>query len=156
MRSFLKRLSSAQIIILGFALVILVGALLLMLPVSSRDGTVSPFLDCLFTSTSAVCVTGLVVYDTAVHWTVFGQAVIIALIQIGGMGVVTVAVAITMASGKKISLMQRSTMQDAISAPQVGGIVRFTGFIIRGIIVIELLGALVMAPVYLFSIMLLL
>lgn len=148
MRSFLKRLSSAQIIILGFALVILVGALLLMLPVSSRDGTVSPFLDCLFTSTSAVCVTGLVVYDTAVHWTVFGQAVIIALIQIGGMGVVTVAVAITMASGKKISLMQRSTMQDAISAPQVGGIVRFTGFIIRGIIVIELLGALVMAPVY--------
>ena len=72
-----------------------------MLPVSSRDGTVSPFLDCLFTSTSAVCVTGLVVYDTAVHWTVFGQAVIIALIQIGGMGVVTVAVAVTMASGKK-------------------------------------------------------
>ena len=121
-----RRLTSSQIILFGFACVILVGALLLMLPVSSRDGTVTPPLDCLFTSTSAVCVTGLVVYDTATHWSAFGQAVILLLIQIGGMGVITVAVAITMASGKKISLMQRSTMQDAISAHQVGGIVRFT------------------------------
>lgn len=143
-----NRLSSAQIIILGFALVILLGAFILMLPISSQAGTVTPFLDCLLTSTSAVCVTGLVVYDTAVHWTVFGQAVIIILIQIGGMGVVTVAVAIAMAAGKKISLMQRSTMQDAISAPQVGGIVRFTGFILKGIVLIELLGAVIMAPVF--------
>ena len=128
-----RRLSSSQIILFGFALVILGGTLILMLPVSSRSGEASPFLDCLFTSTSAVCVTGLIVYDTATHWSVFGQAVILLLIQIGGMGVVTVAVAITMASGKRISLMQRSTMQDAISAPQVGGIVRFTGFILKGI-----------------------
>ena len=92
--------------------------------------------------------TGLVVYDTAAHWTVFGQAIIIVLIQIGGMGVITVAAAITMAAGKKISLMQRSTMQDAISAPQVGGIVRFTGFILKGIVIIELLGAAIMAPVF--------
>ena len=141
-------LSSSQMIILGFAAVILFGAVLLMLPISSKTGTVTPFLDCLFTSTSAVCVTGLVVFDTAVHWTVFGQSVILALIQIGGMGVITVAVAITMAAGKKISLMQRSTMQDAISAPQVGGIVRFTGFIIKGIVMIELLGAVIMAPVF--------
>ena len=141
-------LSSSQMIILGFAAVILFGAVLLMLPISSKTGTVTPFLDCLFTSTSAVCVTGLVVFDTAVHWTVFGQSVILALIQIGGMGVITVAVAITMAAGKKISLMQRSTMQDAISAPQVGGIVRFTGFIIKGIVMIELLGAAIMAPVF--------
>ncbi|HIT64162.1 MAG TPA: Trk family potassium uptake protein [Candidatus Ventrimonas merdavium] len=143
-----KRLSSSQMIILGFAAVILLGAFLLMLPVSSKSGTVTPFLDCLFTSTSAVCVTGLVVQDTAVHWTVFGQTIILLLIQIGGMGVITVAVAITMASGKKISLMQRSTMQDAISAPQVGGIVRFTGFILKGIVIIELLGAVIMAPVF--------
>ena len=92
-----RRLTSSQIILFGFACVILVGALLLMLPVSSRDGTVTPPLDCLFTSTSAVCVTGLVVYDTATHWSAFGQAVILLLIQIGGMGVITVAVAITMA-----------------------------------------------------------
>ena len=143
-----RKLSSSQMIILGFAAVILLGALLLMLPVSSKSGEITPFLDCLLTSTSAVCVTGLVVYDTAAHWTVFGQAIIIVLIQIGGMGVITVAAAITMAAGKKISLMQRSTMQDAISAPQVGGIVRFTGFILKGIVIIELLGAAIMAPVF--------
>ena len=85
------KLSSSQMIILGFAAVILLGALLLMLPVSSKGGEITPFLDCLLTSTSAVCVTGLVVYDTAAHWTVFGQAIIIVLIQIGGMGVITVA-----------------------------------------------------------------
>ena len=132
-----RKLSSSQMIILGFAAVILLGALLLMLPVSSKSGEITPFLDCLLTSTSAVCVTGLVVYDTAAHWTVFGQAIIIVLIQIGGMGVITVAAAITMAAGKKISLMQRSTMQDAISAPQVGGIVRFTGFILKGIVIMS-------------------
>lgn len=143
-----NRLSSSQIIILGFTAVILLGTLLLMLPVSSKSGTATPFGDCLFTSTSAVCVTGLVVQDTAVHWTAFGQAVILLLFQIGGMGVITVAVAITMISGKKISLMQRSTMQDAISAPYVGGIVRFTGFIIKGIVIIEMLGAVIMAPVF--------
>ncbi|MGM9660544.1 MAG: TrkH family potassium uptake protein [Faecousia sp.] len=143
-----RRLTSSQIILFGFASVILVGTLALMLPISSRSGTVTPLLDCLFTSTSAVCVTGLIVYDTATHWSAFGQAVILLLIQIGGMGVVTVAVAITMASGRRISLMQRSTMQDAISAPQVGGIVRFTGFILKGIFLFELLGALALMTVF--------
>lgn len=142
------RLSSSQMIIFGFAAVILLGAVLLMLPISSRTGIVTPFLDCLFTSTSAVCVTGLVVFDTAIHWTRFGQGVILVLIQIGGMGVITVASAIAMAAGRKLSLMQRSTMQDAISAPQVGGIVRFTGFILKGTVILELLGAAMMAPVF--------
>lgn len=143
-----KRLTSSQIILFGFMLVIFAGAGLLMLPIASASGKGTPFLDCLFTSTSAVCVTGLIVYDTATHWSVFGQAVILLLIQIGGMGVITVAIAITMASGKRISLMQRSTMQDAISAPQVGGIVRFTGFILKGIFLFELLGALVLMTVF--------
>ena len=142
------KFSSAQIIMLGFAGLILVGALLLMLPISSNDGTVTPFLDCLFTATSAGCVTGLIVHDTASHWSVFGQSVLLILIQIGGMGVVTVAVAITKISGKKISLMQRSTMQDAVSAHQVGGIVRFTGFILKGILIIELVGALMLMPAF--------
>ena len=143
-----RKLSSSQIILFGFLLVILTGALLMMLPVSAADGKSTPFLDCLFTSTSAVCVTGLVVYDTATHWSVFGQAVILLLIQIGGMGVITVAVAIAMASGKRITLMQRSTMQDAISAPQVGGIVRFTGFILKGTFLFELLGAAALMTVF--------
>ena len=143
-----RKLTSSQIILFGFLMVILVGALLLMLPVSAAAGISTPFLDCLFTSTSAVCVTGLVVYDTATHWSAFGQAVILLPIPLGGMGVVTVAVAITMASGKRITLMQRSTMQDAISAPQVGGIVRFTGFILKGIFLFELLGALALMTVF--------
>ena len=142
------KITSAQIILVGFALVILLGTVLLMLPVSSRAGTATGFEDCLFTATSAVCVTGLVVCDTATHWSSFGQAVILILIQIGGMGVITVAAIITMVSGKKISLMQRSAMQDAVAAPQVGGIARFTGFIVRGIFLFELLGALVLMAVF--------
>lgn len=141
-----KRLSSSQIIILGFAMVILFGSLLLMLPIAIRDGQKVSFIDALFTATSAVCVTGLVVRDTATCWTGFGQAVILLLIQIGGMGVITVAVAVAVISGKKISLKQRSTMQEAISAHQVGGIVRLTSFIIGTTAFLELLGAAVMAP----------
>lgn len=143
-----RKLSSSQIILFGFAGVILIGTLLLMLPFATNCGQNASFWDALFTSTSAVCVTGLIVQDTATYWSWFGQSVILLLIQIGGMGVITVAAAITMASGKKISLMQRSTMQDAISAHQVGGIVRFTGFILKGIFLFELLGALVLMTVF--------
>ena len=142
------RLSSFQIIILGFAGVILLGALLLMLPISTTGRNVTPFNETLFTATSAVCVTGLIVQDTGSYWSTFGQAVILALIQIGGLGVVTVAASFALLSGRKISLMQRSTMQDAISAPKVGGIVRLTRFILRGTFLVELLGALAMLPVF--------
>ena len=143
-----RRLSSFQIIILGFAGVILLGALLLMLPLSTTAGCVTPFHEALFTATSAVCVTGLVVQDTGSYWSVFGQTVILTLIQIGGLGVVTVAASFALLSGRRISLMQRSTMQDAISAPKVGGIVRLTRFILRGTCLIELIGALAMLPVF--------
>lgn len=143
-----KKLSSAQLIILGFAFVIFLGAFLLMLPCSSKSGTFTPFLDCLLTSTSAVCVAGLVVYDTAVHWTAFGITIITILIQIGGMGVITVAAALTLAAGKKFSLKQRSTMQSAIAAHHVGGIVSLFGFILKATLIIELLGALILAPVF--------
>ncbi len=141
-----KKLSSSQIIILGFAIVILFGSLLLMLPIATQDGKGAIFTEALFTATSAVCVTGLIVQDTATYWTGFGQAVILGLIQIGGMGVVTVAVAIFTVSGKKISLKQRSTMQEAISAHKVGGIVNLTGFIVKMTMVFELAGAALMAP----------
>ena len=143
-----RRLSSFQIITLGFAGVILLGALLLMLPISTTGENVTPFNETLFTATSAVCVTGLVVQDTGCYWSTFGQAVILTLIQIGGLGVVTVAASFALLSGRKISLMQRSTMQDAISAPKVGGIVRLTRFILRGTFLIELLGALAVLPVF--------
>ena len=128
-----KHLTSFQLIILGFAGVILLGSILLMLPVSSLEKVPTPFHEALFTATSAVCVTGLVVKDSGSYWSVFGQTVILALIQIGGFGVVTVAAAVSLLSGKKISSHdKRSTMQDAISAPKVGGIVRLTRFILKG------------------------
>ncbi len=143
-----KRLTSFQIILLGFIGVIILGALILMLPFSSKSGSVTPFNQALFTATSAVCVTGLVVQDTATYWSGFGQAVILLLIQIGGLGVITMAASFALLSGKKISFAQRSTMQSAISAPTVGGIVRLTGFVIRGTAIIELAGAAVMVPVF--------
>lgn len=143
-----RRLSSFQIIILSFAGVILLGALVLMLPIATVDRIVTPFNETLFTATSAVCVTGLVVKDTGSYWSVFGQAIILLLIQIGGLGVVTVAASFALVSGRKISLMQRSTMQDAISAPQVGGIVRLTKFILKGTFLVELIGALLILPTF--------
>ncbi len=143
-----KHLSQFQIITFGFAAVILLGCILLMLPISTVDKGGASFLDSLFTATSAVCVTGLVVHDTATYWSSFGQGVILFLIQIGGMGVVTVAVAMAKISRRKIGLMQRSTMQEAISAPHVGGIVKLTDYIIKTCILIEFIGALFLAPVF--------
>lgn len=144
----MKHISSFQIIILGFILVIVLGGVLLMLPVSSQGRVWTSPIDALFTSTSAVCVTGLVVHDTATYWSGFGQAVILLLIQIGGLGVVTVAGAFALLSGRRIGLMQRSTMKEAIAAPNVGGIVRLTRFILFTVLGIEFLGAVAMFPVF--------
>ena len=143
-----KHLTSFQIIILAFAAVILVGAVLLMLPVSSKSGVVTPFHETLFTSASAVCVTGLVVQDTASYWSQFGQGVILTLIQIGGVGVVTVGVALAMLSGRKISLMQQSTVQESVTLSDMSNIAHFIKFIIKGVLIIELLGALGMMTVF--------
>ena len=140
--------SSFQVILLGFLGLILLGALILMLPICSRDRTVTSFPDTLFTAVSAVCVTGLVVHDTATHWSLLGQLVILILIQIGGLGVITVALTFFRLWGRRISLAQRNMMQQSISAPQVGGIVRRTGFILRGSLCIELGGALLLLPVF--------
>ena len=144
-----KHISSFNIIIYGFAGVILLGTLLLMLPISSASGCVTPFSDAIFTATSSVCVTGLVVHDTALYWSAFGQAVILTMIQIGGLGVVTIAVASAIIARRKIGLMQRSTMQESISAPNVGGIVRLTNFILKTTFAVELLGALCLLPIFL-------
>ena len=143
-----KHMTSFQLIIMGFAGVILLGTVLLMLPFSSTEKVITPFHEALFTATSAVCVTGLVVKDTGSYWSLAGQTIILALIQIGGLGVVTVAASVSILSGKKISLMQRSTMQNAISAPKVGGIVRLTRFILRGTFLIEAAGTVLLLPVF--------
>lgn len=141
-------MTSFRVIIISFFCLILVGSLLLMLPISSRQRCVTSFPDAMFTAVSATCVTGLVVKDTATYWSLFGQAVILMLIQIGGMGVITIGLAIIRASGRKIGLWQRSTMQESISAPQVGGIVKLTGFILKTSLIIEMIGAALLAPVF--------
>ena len=129
-------------------MLIMLGTFLLMLPISSRRGSITAFSDALFTATSATCVTGLVVKDTATYWSVFGQGVIFILIQIGGMGVITIGLTVMRASGMKIGLWHRSTMQESIAAPHIGGMVRFTSFIVKTTVLIELIGAALLFPVF--------
>ena len=143
-----RHITSFQIIILGFLSMIILGSILLMLPIATRDGKGAVFSDALITATSTVCVTGLVIHDTATYWSIFGQCVILILIQIGGMGIVTVAVSVAMFSGRKIGLMQRSTMQEAVSAHHLGGIVRLTKFILKTTVCIELIGAALLLPTF--------
>ncbi len=141
-----KKLSSFRIIILAFAGIILLGSILLSLPFSTRSGSPSSFADALFTAVSATCVTGLVVQDTATHWSFFGQSVILLMIQIGGLGVVMASASFALLSGRKISLKERSMMQEAFAAPRMEGIVRMATFILRVTFATELIGALIMMP----------
>ena len=146
-----RKMSSFQIIICGFLAVILAGTLLLMLPVSTVQRHWASFETALFTSVSAVCVTGLVVRDTASFWSAFGQFVIMLLIQIGGLGIISVTAFLVTVSGRKISLLQRSLLMESISADQVGGIVKMTSFIFRLAFTVELIGAILMLPSFCIS-----
>ena len=143
-----RSLSPAQIIVYSFALFILAGTALLMLPAATVDGAGATFTDALFTIVSAVCVTGLSVQDTGTYWTFFGQAVILFAIQVGGLGVVTAAISLTVFSGRKIGLMQRNTMQEALAAPQLKGIVQLVLFILKYVAIIELVGTLLLYTVF--------
>ena len=143
-----KRLTGPQIILIGFLIMVLCGAFLLMLPISTKERTVTPFIDSLFTAVSAGCVTGLIVKDTQTSWSLFGQVVILILIQIGGMGVITMTTFFTIFTGKKINLRTRTAMQEAVSAPNIGGIAKLTGFIVRGTLFFEAAGALCVMPVF--------
>ena len=134
-------LSSTQTIIGSFFIAIFLGAVLLSLPISSTTATPTDFLTCLFTSTSAMCVTGLIVVDTATHWSFFGELVIIILIQLGGLGIIVVASIIAIFLGQKINLIHRTTLQEALSVQEVGGIIRLTKFILKGVIIFESAGA---------------
>ena len=139
-----RHLTSFQLIFIGFFAVILVGTLLLMLPFSTKESGCASFTDCLFTATSAVCVTGLVIHDTATYWSTFGQAVILIMIQIGGMGVITFVASLSMLSRRKLSLNQRNTMQEALSAHKMGGIANLTVFVVRTSLLIEITGAMLL------------
>ena len=134
-------LSQMQVIAIGFAVIILVGTLLLMLPVSTRSGKSTTFIGALLTSTSASCVTGLIAYDTFSHWTLFGQLVILGLIQLGGLGFMTFNVMFLIIFKKNIGLKTRSLVKESVSAMQYGGIVRLVHLILKGTVIIELTGA---------------
>ncbi len=144
MKKILKNLSHVQIIALGFMLLILVGALLLQLPFSSADGTPPPFLDCLFTATSASCVTGLVTVDTGVTWSLFGQFVLITLIQIGGLGFMTIATLFFIVLRKRMGLREREVMSESINSSKIGGIRRVAGHILIITFAVEGIGALIL------------
>jgi trk system potassium uptake protein TrkH len=129
-----SNLSPSRVLVLGFALVIIIGAALLTLPIASKDGNSLRFIDALFTATSAVCVTGLVVVDTGIHFTSFGQVVIIALIQIGGLGFMTLSTLLAMVLGKKIGLKERILIQESFNQFGLAGLVR----LIRNVILVTL------------------
>lgn len=139
-----KTISTARLFALGFALIILLGAVLLCLPVSNKSGSSIPFINALFTSCSATCVTGLVVYDTWSQFTVFGQVVIILLIQIGGLGFMTFAILLSMVAGRRISLAQRINLSEAIGAGRLGGVVKLARRILFGTLIIEGTGAVLL------------
>ena len=143
-----SKLGPSQILVGGFLGVILIASLLLMLPISSNTGTVTPFIDALFTATSAVCVTGLSVVNTAAHWSIFGKGVILCCIQIGGLGFMTLVSMMFVVLGKKITLKNRLIMQEALNANTTAGIIRFTKYIVQGTFIVEGIGALLLALVF--------
>ena len=145
MKKMKNRLTYTQMIALGFLLIIFVGSLLLMMPVSSRTGTATPFLNALFTATSATCVTGLSVYDTFTHWSGFGQAVILLLIQIGGLGFMTVITLFFLLMKKQIQLKERRLLMQSAGNLTLGGVIRLVRKILIGTLCFELIGAILLS-----------
>ena len=141
-------LSTTQIIMLSFLVVILVGSLLLSLPISSASGEPVPYLDALFTATTATCVTGLVTLPTVTAWSVFGQVVILVLIQVGGLGVITIMSALMILLHKRMSIGDRLLLQDAFNLNSISGIVRFVKRVLLGTFLVEAVGAILYMTVF--------
>lgn len=139
------RLNGVQILALGFLIVIIIGAIILSLPISSRTGEPTNFLDAIFTSTSAVCVTGLITLDTSTHWSVFGQTVIITLIEIGGLGFMSFGVLISLILGKKITLRERLVMQEAMNTYSIQGLVKMVKYVLIFTMSVQFFGALLLS-----------
>jgi len=142
------RVSTTHIILLSFLIAILIGAVLLSLPISSADGKATPFLDALFTATTSTCVTGLVVTPTVSSWSVFGQVVILILIQIGGLGVITIMSGLMILLHKKMGIGDRLLLQDAFNLNSLSGLVRFVKKVVAGTLIIEGIGALLYMTVF--------
>lgn len=147
-----RHLSQTQFIAYGFFVIIMAGALLLSLPIASRDGQGEPFLNCLFTATSATCVTGLVVADTWSQWSFFGQFVLLAMIQLGGLGFITIGIFLSIILRRRIGLKERGLMEESINTLQIGGMVKLARHIILGTLMFEGAGAILLSirfiPVY--------
>ena len=148
MTTFMRHRSPAEILMFGFAAVIFLGAVILNLPVSSASGQSPGFLNCLFTATSSVCVTGLVVVDTGTYWSLFGQIVIILLIQIGGLGFMSLMTIFFVLAGKRITIKNRLLIQSSVNSDRVQGVVKFTKYIVFSCLVIEGIGALLLSFVF--------
>ena len=143
-----RKLTPVQILALGFFAVIMTGSLLLMLPISSKTGAITPFIDAFFTATSAVCVTGLVTLNTAEHWTYFGTTVIMLLIQIGGLGFMSFATLFALILGKKITLKDRLIMQEAMNTFSLQGLVKLAKYILIFTFAVEGIGALFLSTTF--------
>lgn len=136
-----QALSTTQVIALGFLLTIIIGSILLTLPISAADGHATPYIDALFTSTTSVCVTGLVVVNTFEHWSSFGQFVILLLIQFGGLGIVTFTTMMMLVLRRKVTLKDRLLLQDAYNLNTLSGLVKFAKRVIKGALLVEAIGA---------------
>ena len=143
-----RKITTTQIILLSFLLAILVGAALLMLPISSATGQMTPFVDALFTATTSTCVTGLVVVPTVTAWSVFGQAVILILIQLGGLGIITVLAGLSLVLHRKIRISDSLLLQDAFNLNTLSGLGTFVKNVILGTFVVEGVGALLYMIVF--------
>ncbi|WP_051233579.1 TrkH family potassium uptake protein [Butyrivibrio sp. NC3005] len=150
-----KSLSSSQLIPVGFLLLILAGTLLLCLPFSTVEGEKTSVLTALFTATTSTCVTGLVVVNTFSHWTLFGQAVILMLIQFGGMGIVAITALVMILARRKLTMANRVLLMDSFNLDTPGGVVRFLRKVFVGVFIVESIGALLYSfyfiPVYGFA-----
>ncbi|MBP1926068.1 trk system potassium uptake protein TrkH [Sedimentibacter acidaminivorans] len=139
------KLSYTQIIALGTLVIILIGSILLSFPIASRSGEATPFLNSFFTAASATCVTGLVIYDTYTHWSIFGQIVILSLIQIGGLGFMTIVTLFSMFLRRKIGLRERRLLMESANTMRIGGIVLLIKKISIGTLIFEGIGTILLA-----------
>ena len=142
------KMSTTHIILVSFLAAIMIGALLLCLPISSADGKPAPFVDALFTATTSTCVTGLVVTPTVTAWSAFGQAVILMLIQIGGLGVITIMSALMIMLHKRMGIGDRLLLQDAFNLNSLSGLIRFVKKVVFGTLIVEGIGALLYMTVF--------
>ena len=142
---WLKHISATRLIALSFLIVILSGSILLCLPCSSKSGEWTGFTDAFFTATSATCVTGLVVFDTFSHWSLFGQLIILLMIQIGGIGLMTIIIMLFIFLKRKISLHERLLLMQSAGTVRISGMVKLVKRIVKGTLICEGVGALFLA-----------